>query len=303
LVNLVGNAIKFTEVGGVSIGVHFDASAAELRFRIADTGIGMTPEQSEHLFEPFVQADSSMTRRFGGTGLGLNISKRFAELLGGSVHVESTPGKGSVFELKLKSIEGTGIDVAPKAPTKSAASPIEQPFPQQPLAGLRILFAEDGPDNQLLVAHILRKAGAQVTVVENGRLAIEALTDDHSLDGKFLEPSPFDLLLSDMQMPELDGYLMARMLRARGWRLPIIALTAHAMNTDMAQCLDAGCNEYATKPIVKADLIASCRKWMPKSGEDALQETIQELGCLVEKVSSQPTSGDTTSVSDGCGSF
>ena len=284
LVNLVGNAIKFTEVGGVAIHVHFDQPNAELRFRVIDTGIGMTQEQSNRLFEPFTQADSSMTRRFGGTGLGLNISKRFAEFLGGSVEVKSTLGKGSVFELKLNSIECEGIDVVPRDPIQHKETLVGHPKSNRPLNGLRILFAEDGPDNQLLIAHILRKAGANVTVVENGKLAIEALTDDHSLSGKLSEPSPFDLLLSDMQMPELDGYSTARMLRQKGWQLPIIALTAHAMNSDMEECLAAGCNDYATKPIAKSDLIAACEKWMRQSSEKVVLETFKELECLVEEL-------------------
>ena len=297
LVNLVGNAIKFTEVGGVTIGVHYDAAQAELRFRVVDTGIGMTNEQSERLFEPFSQADSSMTRRFGGTGLGLNISKRFAELLGGSIRVTSTHGKGSAFELVLNSIVCSGIDLEHGNSAPSDELHAEFPDAQRPLAGLRVLFAEDGPDNQLLIAHILRKSGAHVTVVENGKLAIEALTEDHSLDGKLLSPSPYDLLLSDMQMPELDGYSTARMLRQKGWRHPIIALTAHAMNTDMQECLAAGCNEYATKPIVKADLIAACQKWMFRSSEQVLQEAMQELECLVVELSPKPSSSEPSNLS------
>lgn len=288
LVNLIGNAIKFTEVGGVTLFVRFDASVAELQFRIVDTGIGMNTEQSKRLFEPFSQADSSMTRRFGGTGLGLNISKRFAELLGGSIRAESTPGKGSVFVLNLNSIQFDGMDIMPHQPTPQVLVSLPQSAPPLPLDGLRILFAEDGPDNQLLIAHVLRKAGALVTVVENGRQAVEALTDDHTLSGKLAFPSSFDLLVSDMQMPELDGYSTARLLRDKGWQLPIIALTAHAMSSDMAECLAAGCNDYATKPIVKADLISTCEKWMPKPGKEVFQDTLQQLQCLVEELAIKP---------------
>ncbi|MCY2985855.1 MAG: PAS domain-containing protein [Planctomycetota bacterium] len=270
LVNLVGNAIKFTEVGGVTLFVRFDTSVAELQFRIVDTGIGMNLEQSRRLFEPFSQADSSVTRRFGGTGLGLNISKRFAELLNGSIQVESALGKGSAFVLILQSVQFDGMEVMPQvlAPhvlAPQASSSLTQSHSPRPLDGLRILFAEDGPDNQLLIALILRKAGAKVTVVENGKLAVEALTEDHSLSGKLAFPPLFDLLLSDMQMPELDGYSTARLLREKGWQFPIIALTANAMSSDKAECLAAGCNDYATKPIVKADLISTCQRWMRKS--------------------------------------
>jgi PAS domain S-box-containing protein len=300
LINLVGNAVKFTEVGGVTLFVRFDASVAELQFRIVDTGIGMTTEQAKRLFEPFSQADSSMTRRFGGTGLGLNISKRFAELLGGSIRAESMPGKGSVFVLSLNSIQFYGMEITPHGLDPQVSISVPQSTSALPLEGLRILFAEDGPDNQLLIAHILRRAGAVVTVVENGRLAVEALTEDHTLSGKLASPPPFDLLLSDMQMPELDGYSTAKLLREKGWEFPIIALTAHAMSSDMAECLAAGCNDYATKPIVKADLIATCAKWMRKPGQEVFQDTLQKLQCLVGELAAKsnpnPNSGEPTNL-------
>lgn len=123
-----------------------------------------------------------------------------------------------------------------------------------PLAGVKVLFAEDGPDNQKLISFLLRKGGAMVTVVENGRLAVEALTEGGSVEGKLLDPAPFDLVLMDMQMPEMDGYTATSLLREKGARLPIVALTAHAMTGDRETCLAAGCTEYATKPIDRKTL-------------------------------------------------
>jgi len=128
------------------------------------------------------------------------------------------------------------------------------------LNGMRILLAEDGPDNQRLISHVLRKAGAHVRIVENGRLAVESLTVDGTLDGELLVPPPVDLLLSDMQMPEMDGYAATRLLRAKGCSLPIVALTANAMTGDADKCIQAGCDEYETKPIDKDKLIATCLK-------------------------------------------
>ena len=130
-----------------------------------------------------------------------------------------------------------------------------------PLAGLRILLAEDGPDNQRLISHVLRRSGADVFVAENGRIAIEKLTTDGTLESSLISPCPFDLLLSDMQMPEMDGYETARWLRNHNSEIPIVALTAHAMSGDLERCTEAGCNAYATKPINKTTLVAICRDW------------------------------------------
>ncbi|MCC6228085.1 MAG: PAS domain-containing protein [Phycisphaerales bacterium] len=264
LVNLIGNAIKFTEIGGVTVRIGLDANAADgplLRVEIVDTGIGMTTEQRERLFLPFSQADTSVTRKFGGTGLGLRISKSLAAILGGDITVTSEVGKGSVFMLTI----ATGpIDGAPMLPMGSLGRVIKSESPQAaapvlPLAGLRIFFAEDGPDNQRLISHMLRKSGAEVKVFDNGKLALEALTLDHTIDGDLTNPPSCDVLLTDMQMPEMDGYTLAGTLRAKGWIGPIIALTAHAMSGDAERCYAAGCDYFATKPIDKAKLIEVCR--------------------------------------------
>jgi PAS domain S-box-containing protein len=267
LVNLIGNAIKFTELGEVCLKVSCDRDAELLYFDVVDTGIGLTQEHIQRLFEAFEQADTSTTRRFGGTGLGLRISRRLAEILGGEISVTSEAGIGCTFRAsiatgpletrRMLSAEESLLAIkhkraAAKVNTRRSAV----------LAGKRILFAEDGPDNQRLIAFHLRQAGAEVQVVENGRLALESLTVGHTLDGPLLEPPPFDLIISDMQMPEMDGYAATRLLRKKGCTLPIIALTAHAMSGDRDRCERAGCDDYATKPIDRDALIATCARWL-----------------------------------------
>jgi len=265
LVNLIGNAIKFTEHGFVSLSTSFvPGSVPEIRFVVRDSGIGMSKEQTSRLFSAFGQADSSTTRRFGGSGLGLMISKRLAQMLDGNLEVASEYGSGSEFTVTLKakgvgSLHQVGIEEAKtkKAPVES----ISAPEASLPLANMRILFAEDGPDNQRLISFHLRKAGAIVTIAENGKEAVQILTTDGSVDGPLLSPVPFDLILSDMQMPEMDGYFATRLLRSKGFSLPILALTAHAMAGDKKQCMDAGCDEHLTKPINRLLLLEACKKW------------------------------------------
>lgn len=237
----------------------------ELNFGIIDTGVGMTEDHVAKLFGAFEQADTTTTRQFGGTGLGLHISQRLATLLGGNITCYSTYGQGSKFTLTFYT--GT-VDTANMIP----AGPIEDARQEEhdnsiapmqanggpPLTGITILLAEDGKDNQRLINHHLTKAGAQVTIVENGRLAVEALCVDGNLAGPLLNEPPFDLVLTDMQMPEMDGYTEVTLLREKGCTLPIIALTAHAMKEDVQKCLEVGCDYYASKPINQQVLIETC---------------------------------------------
>ncbi len=260
LINLVGNAAKFTSAGQIDIQVDVSTLAGEPAVRIAvvDTGPGMSREQAKHLFQPFVQADTSVTRKHGGTGLGLTICRRLASLMGGEVQlVKTAPGEGSTFTvtLPLHAVAGAqtvedlhACIAAPCALQATGAYAIE-------LRG-RILLAEDGEDNQRLISHHLRKAGAVVVIAEHGRRALELIAAAEAAG------QPFGLLVSDMQMPEMDGYTLARTLRAQDNALPIIALTAHAMADDRQKCLDAGCNDYASKPIDRGMLIAACARWM-----------------------------------------
>jgi PAS domain S-box-containing protein len=267
LINLVGNAIKFTPQGRVTLRVAACADATgapRLRFRVEDTGIGIAPEQLPRLFGAFTQADGSTTRRFGGTGLGLRISRTFAQLLGGDIEVESELGRGSIFTATVSAelVEG-GESALPTARTLMPRPLAPPDGAEASLVGARIWVAEDGPDNQRLIALHLRRAGAEVTLFENGRLALEAFTSDGTVDGELRADPACDLLLSDMQMPELDGYGLVHALRQRGWRGPIVALTANAMIGDSERCLVAGCDAYATKPIDRATLIATVAAHLP----------------------------------------
>jgi signal transduction histidine kinase len=257
LMNLVGNAVKFTEKGSIKIRTSYLADPeARLAFDVVDTGVGMDPDQSSKLFQPFSQADSSTTRRFGGTGLGLTICKRLAEMLGGGISFTSALGVGTTFSFWVDAgcLEGVSLrDCERSEPPRDA--PIPHPARREsdrkapePIKGLHILLAEDGPDNQRLIAFLLRKGGAEVTIVENGRQAVDVATAAPA------EQPLFDLILMDMQMPEMDGYEAARLLRRLGYSEPIVALTANAMAGDRERCLAAGCDDFATKPIDKARL-------------------------------------------------
>jgi signal transduction histidine kinase/ActR/RegA family two-component response regulator len=262
LINLLGNAIKFTELGTVRLCAALvkQPHGMRLELEVRDTGIGMTRDALERAFDPFTQADASVSRRYGGTGLGLAICKRLAELLGAEISATSELGVGSAFRLSLPIATADAearVDAAAWRPEASA--PLESvtpPAAAAPARAKRVLVAEDGPDNQRLLAVRLRRAGAEVTIVENGALAVT-----HALHG-VRAGRPFDVVLMDMQMPVLDGYAATRSLRAQGYRGQIVALTAHAMQGDRERCLDAGCDDYLAKPVdVNAllELLRRCR--------------------------------------------
>jgi len=268
LVNLVGNAIKFTDAGRVRIEVRYDEVMEELKFAVIDTGLGMTPEQVARLFGAFEQADTTTTRQFGGTGLGLHISQRLATMLGGNITCQSTYGQGSTFTVTIYT---STVDSANMLPAGALQAIVGEEKQDQttaghqdadglPLQGIKILLAEDGVDNQRLINHYLTKAGATVTIVANGKLAVQALCVNDSAAGPLIADPPFDLLLTDMQMPEMDGYTAVALLRQLGSTLPIVALTAHAMKEDVDKCLNAGCDFYASKPIDKHKLIGICQE-------------------------------------------
>jgi signal transduction histidine kinase/ActR/RegA family two-component response regulator len=257
LVNLVGNALKFNYAGEVRLVTQFLHGAdgkPVIQFEIIDTGIGMTPEQLGKLFQPFTQADTSMTREFGGSGLGLTISKRLTDMLGGAISVESELGHGSTFRVQIPTGPLEGVKLfTPSANAPGAPAAGAEPAPLVPSLGpppCRILVAEDSPDTQRLLQFLLRKAGAEVTVAQNGQsayeLAVQAMESGQC----------FHIILMDMQMPILDGYEATRRLRKQGYTAPIIALTAHAMRGDREQCLAAGCDDYATKPIRRDGLLS-----------------------------------------------
>jgi len=263
LINLVGNAIKFTESGEVHIATRLRKDKNRprlLEFDVTDTGIGMTKEQVEGLFQPFSQVDTSTSRRFGGTGLGLTISKRLSEMLGGSIGVSSVPQQGTTFSV---TIDPGPLDDVPMLDDPAEAAmkckTLRQRGGDKPLPRLpyRILLVEDGLDNQRLIAFLLQKAGARVVLAENGQAALEKLVLPKSSKNKTEYPrfDRYDLVLMDMQMPVMDGYEATRKLRALGYARPIIALTAHAMSHDRQRCLDAGCDDYLSKPVERYDLL------------------------------------------------
>lgn len=238
LINLVGNAVKFTEAGGeIVIDTRVDQESAPPRLivEVRDTGVGIDEENISDLFEPFVQQDSSVSRRFGGTGLGLPISRRLAQLLGGDLTARRGAETGSAFTVRLPLTQGESSNVA--SPLIEPAHPTDK-LPT-PLTGLRVLVAEDFTDNATLIRIHLEARGAQVDHAENGEEAIVLATGDR----------PFDVILMDMQMPVKDGYQATRELRNRGFTKPVIALTAHAMMGDRRRCISAGCDGYQSKPV------------------------------------------------------
>lgn len=245
LVNLISNAIKFTERGGVTVAVRARSEGGALiaEIEVSDSGIGMTSEQIHVLFRNYGQGDVSTARRFGGTGLGLAISQRLARLLDGSIDVRSTPGEGSTFTLRITASLATDY-VEPNA-SPSATTTVTR------LDNRHILLVDDSIDNQRLVATLLRRAGASVEVVDSGRAALDAV----ALAGS---DRTFDVILLDMQMPDLDGYATARELHLRDFRGRIVALTGNAHEHDRERCLAAGCHDYAIKPIARDTLLAIC---------------------------------------------
>jgi signal transduction histidine kinase/ActR/RegA family two-component response regulator len=258
LMNLIGNAVKFTELGSVTVNADVEdhRNGKMLVVKVSDTGIGISPDLANQLFTPFTQADNTVTRKFGGSGLGLTICSRLAESMGGTVTlVRTEQGIGSCFQLLLPLDIPIGTKIVSSLDIVLESDFVAQSPTQMNLDG-RILLAEDGVDNQRLIAFHLRKAGAIVDVADNGLIAIEML-ESATREGK-----PYQLLLTDMQMPEMDGYALAKTLRERQCKLPIIALTAHAMADDRQKCLDAGCHDYSCKPIDKSTLLAICDRWM-----------------------------------------
>ena len=254
LMNLLSNAIKFTQDGRVDINVALVGKREDRKIQIdvKDTGLGISEAMREKLFHPFTQADGSMSRRFGGTGLGLTISKRFAQLLGGDLTILETSPAGSTFRLQIDPgpLQNVELHEPDQQKIERPAQPKSAPTSKEVLKGLRILLVEDGPDNQRLIQFLLKKAGASVELAENGQIGYDKASQAEE---------PFDVILMDMQMPIMDGYTASSMLRADGYGGPIIALTAHAMAEDRNRCVEAGCTDYATKPVDRTKLIELIR--------------------------------------------
>jgi signal transduction histidine kinase/CheY-like chemotaxis protein len=242
LTNLLGNAIKFTESGGVVVSVEAEPGGAptRLRFEVMDTGIGIEPAAAPALFSEFVQADSSITRRFGGTGLGLSICKRLVEMMGGEIGFDSIPGEGTTFHFTLP------LAVAATDQTAKTAE-VDDPH----LPSLAVLVAEDNPVNQKLATALLKRWGQRVTLANNGAEAIAALARQ-----------PFDVVLMDVHMPGIDGLEATRRIRAMTGpvaAIPIIAMTADVLDGDALLCLEAGMDDYVSKPVEPARLLAALK--------------------------------------------
>ncbi len=243
LLNLCSNAIKFTEKGSITINVSCDGANQVMRFVVKDTGLGMTEKQLAKLFKPFQQADSSITRRFGGTGLGLSLSKRLAEMLGGTIEVESEPNRGTSFAVRINT--GSLINSQFVHSLKQVKPVKEFEFNYKgdvALAG-HVLLAEDNHTNQQLLSMLLRKMGIEVSVAENGEVAVRMAQENH-----------YDLIYMDMQMPVLSGVDAVKTLRSQNYEQPIVALTANATTEDKMICINAGCNDFLTKPIPRDKL-------------------------------------------------
>lgn len=244
LLNLVGNAIKFTPQGSVKLEVEWFEATGETPPRmvatITDTGVGIQVANTAHLFQPFMQEDSATTRNFGGTGLGLALSRQLARAMKGNVFLkESTPGKGSCFTLEIEAIPVMPTDFVQNFPSDlDKKDRLFSRGSEKRLAGMKILLVEDVPDNQVLMLHFLGLAGAEVEVANNGK---EGMTK--ALAGTY------DAVLMDIQMPILDGYEATRGLREQGFTVPIIALTAHALNEEREKILSMGCDGYLSKPV------------------------------------------------------
>jgi len=242
-----------------------------VRFDVIDTGIGMSPEQVEGLFQPFYQIDSPANRQYRGTGLGLAISRRLTEMLGGRISVSSTLGRGSTFTFTIAtgSLDGVKLIDNPTLPA-SKPRPGHRGLLNKLQRSCRILLVEDSPDNQRLISHMLRKAGAEVETAENGLAALEmvraaqplstrkptktrkgraAASTGHKQGSQTRTTRPFDVILMDIEMPVMDGRQATRRLRELGFEGPVIALTAHAIQHEIEACLAAGCNAHVAKPI------------------------------------------------------
>lgn len=300
LLNLAGNAIKFTSEGGVDVHVALEETGKDhlvLRFTVRDTGIGIPQDQLGQLFQVFSQVDKSVSRKFGGSGLGLAISKQLANLMGGNIGVESEPGRGSTFwfTARLKPAAAIGSAATPSAPRPGASStprPSEASITSDPRwrRSRRLLLVEDNPTNQIVATKMLEQLGFQAEVASNGREALEALA-----------AAEFHLVLMDCQMPEIDGYEATRRIRSREAttrrpEIPIVALTAHAMQGDQQHCLDAGMSDYLPKPIRRQDLESVLIRWLPLDHDAPAQPRTEPMSTPPSPPTPDPARAPATEV-------
>ncbi|MFW5690253.1 MAG: ATP-binding protein [Planctomycetota bacterium] len=256
LVNLAGNSIKFTEKGSVTItakmGDTSNPSHTMMDFVVSDTGIGMSPDQMSRIFGAFTQAETSTSRKFGGTGLGLTISRQLAQMLGGDIEASSQQGEGSTFTVHIdigarRSLELVDAKLQPISSDQDSAKKASS----IPTLTGRALLAEDGRDNQRLISHLLKKTGLTVDIAENGQIAVDKVHEQIEAG------EPYDVIFMDLMMPEMDGHQAVALLREEGNTVPIVALTAHAMSGVREECIQAGFTDYASKPVNRSELYAA----------------------------------------------
>ncbi|HEY5602890.1 MAG TPA: response regulator [Gammaproteobacteria bacterium] len=255
LLNLLGNARKFTEQGGIVLNAGYNAERRQMYYEVIDTGVGMTEEEQSRLFRPFSQADTTTTRKFGGTGLGLYISRQLAQMLGGNLVCQSEKGKGSRFIATIDAGSNAGQCLIDSLDSDSMNQDHRNRESIPSLQG-RVLLAEDNPDNQHLISMYIRNTGASMVVVSNGREAVEQATAGN-----------FDLVLMDMQMPRMGGAEAVQWLRQIGNRTPIAMLTANAMKEEKDRCTKLGANDFLSKPVEKQAFYLVLEKYLEKVGQ------------------------------------
>ena len=277
LINLIGNAVKFTNQGHIYLRVSVQTDGPEplVCFAVEDTGIGIPPDRLDRIFEPFVQSEESTTRQYGGTGLGLTITRRLCELMGGDLSVQSRPGEGSVFTLRIPA--GVNLNTAgafDQTLFQKGALNLKPAESEQIRFWGHVLVAEDAPASQILIRKLLEKYGLEVTIAADGRQAVQQVLS-----------RSYDLILMDMHMPEMNGYDATRLLREQGCVIPIIALTASAMKSDEAKCLQAGCDAYLTKPIQRTELVKMLKQYLLFEQISAEAEPSMQAGIAQEEPS------------------
>jgi signal transduction histidine kinase len=253
LINLINNAVKFTEEGYVHLNMSLEEIDLKphIRFDVADSGIGISPDKQEIIFDSFTQADASHTRKYGGTGLGLAITKQLAGLLGGTLELSSQENVGSLFSLTIPiNIDPSSVETLEKGVIAGRLNLLKSSIDKCDLAG-KILVAEDVETNQKFIKALLERFGVDVSIVSDGNQAVQKASE-----------CQFDLILMDMQMPNMNGYQATQAIREKGITTPIIALTAHAMAGDKEKCIQAGCDDYLPKPVKHKDLAKMLEKYL-----------------------------------------
>jgi len=266
IINLCGNAMKFTQEGSITINIGFLNDENQLRISVTDTGIGMTEDDINNIFKPFSQADNSISRKFGGTGLGLCISKQLAQKMGGDISVESTKGKGSTFTVLIDvGIPDNELRMISEKPNTTGLGKVSAYSPRN-LSG-HVLLAEDTIENQKLISNYLTRSGLTVDVADNGKIALDLSRHTH-----------YDLILMDIQMPIMDGLEATKHLRSEGIMTPIVCITANAMKEDKQRCFDSGADDYLTKPLNLSHFYAVLEFYLKSDNKSVMGSTVLSGG-------------------------